>query len=66
MLSRGEHLSKIAKLLGHSGVSMTAKFYAKYDLSASPEGFEGMIKAYAEHTNWLSNDYLRLFKNNLE
>ena len=51
------YLSKIAKLLGHSGVSMTAKFYAKYDLSASSEGFEGMIKAYAEHTNWLSNDY---------
>jgi hypothetical protein len=44
-------------MLGHSNVNTTASHYAEYDLSASPEGFEGMVKVYADFVKWLDDGY---------
>jgi hypothetical protein len=44
-------------MLGHSNVNTTASHYAEYDLSASPEGFEGMVKVYADFVQWLDEGY---------
>ena len=36
------------RMLGHSNINTTASHYAEYDLSASPQGFEGMVAVYAD------------------
>jgi len=56
-LSAGWQLVRVSRLLGHSSVNTTAKHYAEYDLSASPEGFEGMVKVYGEFVEWLDEGY---------
>jgi len=38
-------------------INTTASHYAEYDLSASPTGFEGMIKVYGEFVRWLEDSY---------
>jgi len=52
-LSAGWQLVRVSRMLGHNGINTTAMHYAKYDLSASPLGFEGMIKVYGEFVQWL-------------
>jgi hypothetical protein len=44
-------------MLGHKSIGTTASHYAEYDLSASPAGFEGMVKVYAEFVGWLDSGY---------
>jgi len=56
-LSAGWQLVRVSRMLGHSGIGTTAKHYAEYDLSASPEGFEGMVKVYGEFVEWLDEGY---------
>jgi len=58
-LSSGWQLLRVSRMLGHSNISTTASHYAEYDLSASPEGFGGMIKAYKKFTGWLDEGYFR-------
>jgi len=58
-LSSGWELVRVSRMLGHSSINTTASHYAEYDLSASPEGFDGMIKAYREFTGWLDEGYFR-------
>ena len=58
-LSSGWQLLRVSRMLGHSSISTTASHYAEYDLSASPEGFGGMIKAYKKFTGWLDEGYFR-------
>jgi len=40
-----------------SSVNTTAKHYAEHDLSASAEGFEGMVKVYGDFVRWLDSGY---------
>jgi len=56
-LSAGWQLVRVSRMLGHSSVNTTASHYAEYDLSASPAGFEGMIKVYGEFVRWLDEGY---------
>jgi len=56
-LSAGWQLIRVSRMLGHSNISTTASHYAEYDLSASPAGFEGMIKVYGEFVRWLDEGY---------
>jgi len=56
-LSAGWQLIRVSRLLGHSSVNTTAKHYAEYDLSASAEGFEGMVKVYGDFVRWLDEGY---------
>jgi integrase len=56
-LSAGWQLVRVSRMLGHSNISVTASHYAKYDLSASPEGFEGMVKVYQDFVRWLDEGY---------
>ncbi len=56
-LSAGWQLIRVSRMLGHSTVNTTAKHYAEYDLSASMEGFEGMVKAYGDFVKWIDEDY---------
>ncbi len=60
-LSAGWQLVRVSRLLGHSSVNTTAKHYAEYDLSASPEGFGGMLKAYGDFVRWLDEGILGNF-----
>jgi len=57
-LSSGWQLIRVSRMLGHSSINTTASHYAEYDLSASPEGFEGMTKVYKEFVSWLDEGYL--------
>jgi len=56
-LSSGWQLIRISRMLGHSSMNTTALHYAEYDLSASPAGFEGMVKVYGEFVRWLDEGY---------
>jgi integrase len=56
-LSAGWQLVRVSRMLGHSNVNTTASHYAEYDLSASVEGFEGMVKVYADFVKWLDCEY---------
>jgi integrase len=56
-LSSGWQLVRVSKMLGHSNINTTAVHYAEYDLSSSPEGFEGMIETYSDFMRWLDEDY---------
>jgi integrase len=56
-LSAGWQLIRVSRMLGHSNVNTTASHYAEYDLSASPAGFEGMIKVYGDFVRWLDEGY---------
>jgi len=56
-LSAGWQLVRVSRMLGHSNVNTTASHYAEYDLSASPMGFEGMLKVYADFVRWLDEGY---------
>jgi len=56
-LSAGWQLVRVSRMLGHSNVGTTASHYAEFDLSASPEGFEGMIQVYGEFVRWLDGGY---------
>jgi site-specific recombinase XerD len=56
-LSAGWQLIRVSRMLGHKSISTTASHYAEYDLSASPAGFEGMVKVYAEFVEWLDSGY---------
>jgi len=56
-LSAGWQLVRVSRMLGHSSMNTTALHYAEYDLSASPEGFEGMTKVYKEFVKWLDEGY---------
>jgi len=56
-LSAGWQLVRVSRMLGHSSVNTTASHYAEYDLSASPAGFEGMVKVYGEFVRWLDEGY---------
>jgi len=56
-LSAGWQLIRVSRMLGHSNVNTTASHYAEYDLSASPAGFEGMLKAYGDFVRWLDEGY---------
>ncbi|MDR2580956.1 MAG: tyrosine-type recombinase/integrase [Fibromonadaceae bacterium] len=58
-LSAGWQLIRVSRMLGHSNINTTASHYAEYDLSASPEGFEGMVAVYKEFTDWLDEGYFR-------
>jgi len=56
-LSAGWQLIRVSRMLGHSTVNTTAKHYAEYDLSASTEGFEGMVKVYGDFVRWVDEGY---------
>jgi len=56
-LSAGWQLIRVSRMLGHSTIRTTANHYAEYDLSASPAGFEGMLKVYADFVRWLDEGY---------
>jgi len=56
-LSAGWQLVRVSRMLGHSSVNTTASHYAEFDLSASPAGFEGMLKVYGEFVRWLDDGY---------
>jgi len=56
-LSAGWQLVRVSRMLGHSNVNTTASHYAEYDLSASPAGFEGMLRVYADFVRWLDEGY---------
>jgi len=56
-LSAGWQLVRVSRMLGHSNVGTTASHYAEFDLSASPAGFEGMLKVYGEFVRWLDEGY---------
>jgi integrase len=56
-LSAGWQLIRVSRMLGHSSIGTTASHYAEYDLSASPAGFEGMLKVYADFVRWLDGGY---------
>jgi len=56
-LSAGWQLVRVSRMLGHSSVATTASHYAEFDLSASPAGFEGMLRVYGDFVRWLDNDY---------
>jgi len=56
-LSSGWQLIRVSRMLGHSSINTTAQHYAEYDLSASPEGFEGMVAVYKEFVEWLDGGY---------
>jgi integrase len=56
-LSAGWQLIRVSRMLGHKSIGTTASHYAEYDLSASPAGFEGMVKVYAEFIEWLDSGY---------
>lgn len=59
-LSAGWQLVRVSRMLGHSNINTTAKHYAEYDLSASPEGFEGMIAVYKDFCEWLDKGYFSI------
>ncbi len=61
-LSAGWQLIRVSRMLGHSNVNTTAQHYAEYDLSASAEGFEGMLKAYSELVKWIDEDYFANYR----
>jgi len=56
-LSSGWQLIRVSRMLGHSSINTTAQHYAEYDLSASPEGFEGMVAVYKAFVEWLDGGY---------
>jgi integrase len=56
-LSAGWQLVRVSRMLGHSSVNTTAQHYAEFDLSASPAGFEGMLKVYGDFVRWLDEGY---------
>jgi integrase len=56
-LSAGWQLIRVSRMLGHSSVNTTASHYAEFDLSASPAGFEGMLKVYGDFVRWLDEGY---------
>lgn len=56
-LSAGWQLVRVSRMMGHSNVNTTASHYAEYDLSASPAGFEGMLRVYGEFVRWLDVGY---------
>ena len=59
-LSAGWQLVRVSRMLGHSSINTTAVHYAEYDLSASPAGFEGMLKVYGEFVEWLDAGYFEI------
>jgi integrase len=58
-LSAGWQLIRVSRMLGHSNVNITASHYAEFDLSASPAGFEGMLKVYGDFVRWLDEGYFK-------
>jgi integrase len=56
-LSAGWQLIRVSRMLGHSSINTTAMHYAEYDLSASPQGFEGMLKIYGDFVRWVDEGY---------